>query len=329
VVASWKSLCNAWDQVGGNRCAKPALQSDELFRLSHYAHTSLKAAPKGSKNVLFIRGKSIGLAGNMIYDKAAKMAYIAAGCKESCFSGKGVHKKVTAAAGICLEEPTQKAEIVARVFSRKECGPTSIAALKHEAQVLTALKGLPGVVQLLAATHYEHPTMQKERVVLIMEAFVGDLFDAVLEKKLTPLNIMQVAKAMIYGLYGVHQKGYAHRDVKLENYLFRKEIPQTDSKAILEAHAIAKIADFETALFLMDETRAPCLHTVGATPGYTAPEMVGLKEFTGDLQRVDAFALGVSFYKMIEFKNNLWAEDIVAVMKQSQICARLEADAEK
>ena len=88
---------------------------------------------------------------------------------------------------------------------------------------------------------------------------------------------------MLTGLHAIHELGFAHRDMKLENIL-------------LNQHVI-KIGDFGFA----KAANGGLLHTRLGTVGYQAPEILyagdnGLANYNG--YEVDLFALGVILFDL-------------------------------
>jgi len=82
------------------------------------------------------------------------------------------------------------------------------------------------------------------------------------------------------GVAYCHVNGYAHRDIKLENFLVTEDFT-------------VKLADFG----LVKDFKSSVLQTYCGTTAYMAPEITGDQPYEGPL--VDIFALGVTLYIML------------------------------
>lgn len=86
----------------------------------------------------------------------------------------------------------------------------------------------------------------------------GELFDVVIrEPQIPDAGIRLIFGSILAGMKHVHERGMAHRDLKMENIL-------------LDENFTIKIADFGTAKAVDVEGN---LKTHIGTPGYMAPEV--------------------------------------------------------
>ena len=112
----------------------------------------------------------------------------------------------------------------------------------------------------------------------------GELFDHVMDKGGFSENMCrhffkQILEAVCY----VHDQGYAHRDLKLENIL-------------LDTNFNVKLIDFGFATKLTNTDEEGFMTTICGTPHYMAPEMHEQRKYKG--KEVDVFALGVILLAM-------------------------------
>ena len=153
-----------------------------------------------------------------------------------------------------------------------------IAAIYKEAESLKALIH-KHIVQLY------HAFIEGKQFIMIMEACMGGELLDYLKKhdKMSEKNarhiILQVVQAMNY----CHSRGVVHRDLKLENVLFRHENYEEDNFYV-------KVVDFGIAGMSDDKVDA-------GTLSYMAPECLekGAAETT---PAIDVWAIGVMFYAM-------------------------------
>jgi serine/threonine protein kinase len=117
----------------------------------------------------------------------------------------------------------------------------------------------------------------------------GELFDFVsaakgLNSSMTRRFFLQCVHAVNY----VHRKGFAHRDLKMENFF-------------LDADYYVKLADFGLCKKTIDiNGQKKLLRTYCGSETYIAPEMRGhVSEELYDGQKADVFSLGVILYIML------------------------------
>lgn len=132
-----------------------------------------------------------------------------------------------------------------------------------------------------------HEVYESEnRIVLVIEYVEGKrLLDYVVQHAPLPekkaiMLMKQILDATIY----IHNLGFIHRDIKLENMMINGEKDNNDNSTI-------KMLDFGLSV---SADNVEFLKRSG-TPGYVAPEI-----FLGELYtcKVDVFSIGVILYTM-------------------------------
>jgi serine/threonine protein kinase len=122
--------------------------------------------------------------------------------------------------------------------------------------------------------------------IIVMEYIEGEELFSFINKrisnkeKLQPDEILQWMEYLLFGLSRIHDKGYAHRDIKLENIIINKE------------QGVIKIIDLGFAC------SSDCENTVG-TKYYLPPEFI-IDELKSNgleaAQAHDVWSLGIIFY---------------------------------
>jgi serine/threonine protein kinase len=95
-------------------------------------------------------------------------------------------------------------------------------------------------------------------------------------------RLKKLFKNIALGLKAIHEAGYAHLDISLENIILHDDI--------------CKIIDFGLAKPIRNEHKAKSYHLPGK-PIYTPPEIVALQSF--DPKLADVFSLGVCLFIMV------------------------------
>ena len=104
--------------------------------------------------------------------------------------------------------------------------------------------------------------------------------------------------AQITGALGyAHEQGFVHRDIKLENILYRQ-----DGTAVLGDFGIARSAE--------SLTRMTMTGAILGTPAYMSPEQVAGRELDG---RADIYSLGVVLFEMLSGHTPYQGDSVVSV----------------
>nr|CCA16222.1 protein kinase putative [Albugo laibachii Nc14] len=110
----------------------------------------------------------------------------------------------------------------------------------------------------------------------------GELFgivDKAQDGRLSALDVVHYFKQIVQGVDFLHENGYAHRDLSLENVLVTSE-------------GICKLCDFGLASY----ARASCCESVGK-PSYMAPEV--LEGIYYDPIKADIWSLGIILFILV------------------------------
>lgn len=160
----------------------------------------------------------------------------------------------------------------------------------------------------------EHPNL-----IRMVELYEGDtyiycvmdfckgkrLFDEVSEKRSLPEGYaLKVLRKVLEALVWLHSKHIVHRDVKLENILFR-------GKSLQEGLCLVDLG----FAVVVDEAQK-ILPNCG-TPGYTAPEVLLKQPYD---TKADVFSLGVVFYIMLTGREPFAAPTEKLVVEKNRAC---------
>lgn len=128
------------------------------------------------------------------------------------------------------------------------------------------------------------------KMYLILElASGGDLFDRIYQKgRFTEKNGKCVIRMLLSAVAYIHSSGIVHRDLKLENILYKS--PSDDSPVL--------ISDFGLAYIHPDRKPTSSIYmlTTCGSPEYLAPEMLEGETYT---ELIDMWALGVVAYTVL------------------------------
>lgn len=163
----------------------------------------------------------------------------------------------------------------------------NLMELYHEFELFAAVNNLNGVVQLYGygvdpPNGYIQNKIYKISYPIICMEYLqgGDLFDRIQSYPIISENdIVMIIRNLINSLSGLHQKGYVHGDIKLENIMFTSS--QKDDFHV-------KFIDFGMMIQLPPGRDVYTSSTIHGTPGYVAPESIkyGQYSFQSDVWQV-------------------------------------------
>ncbi|CAD8098705.1 unnamed protein product [Paramecium primaurelia] len=135
----------------------------------------------------------------------------------------------------------------------------------------------------------------------------GSLYDLIKDKIiLNTKQIQQILVGVLQGLCHMHEKEIMHRDLKLENILFKQ---QKKMETVV-------VADFGLATHVNEPVYLYCRC---GTPGYVAPEVINIKDMKGHYSSVcDIYSLGLVFYLLLTGKPAFPGKSYSTVVKQNR-----------
>eukprot|EP00501_MAST-03F_sp_TOSAG23-6_P002415 GSMAST32.ASY1.ANO1.2524.1 assembled CDS len=169
--------------------------------------------------------------------------------------------------------------------------------ITRERDALICFKGSTFIMDLLG-------TWQDEKTLYFITEYIagGDMWHLI-----TSLGGLQSSMARVYvtiltsALKRVHEAGFAHRDIKLENILLCKD-------------GYIKLVDFGFAKRIKPGTKTS---TLVGTPEYLAPEIILA---TGHNKAVDYWALGIIAYELIHHQTPFVSEDQMTMFSRIVHC---------
>jgi len=162
------------------------------------------------------------------------------------------------------------------------------SSLRREVNVLKNLKPHPNIIQLYDV--FESPI--KLHIVLQM-CEGGDLFSYLSEHNFEKQNEKDVARVtlkLLTAVCAVHEQGFVHRDIKLENVM------RTENGNEMDAGEIVLI-DFGHAKRMPKNSKVSALRRPVGSPSYAAPEVVLEKQFHWNS---DIWSIGVVLYILLQ-----------------------------
>lgn len=170
------------------------------------------------------------------------------------------------------------ASFAIKSVSKRRMSKAQVKGIRTEISLLSRLDH-PNVVKLVEA--FEEPTC----LTMILEICSGgELYDNLIEQEIYSEGLAKnVFRQMVSAVGYVHQMGIAHRDLKLENFLFESK----------EKDALVKLIDFG----LSKKYGIQRMTTLVGTAYYIAPEILLHQDCYGPL--CDVWSLGVILFMML------------------------------
>ncbi|CAD8121324.1 unnamed protein product [Paramecium sonneborni] len=135
----------------------------------------------------------------------------------------------------------------------------------------------------------------------------GSLYDLIKDKKGLKLKeVQQLLAGIMLGLEEMHSKDIMHRDLKLENILFKQK-NQLQSVVV---------ADFGLATHVNE---SQYLYYRCGTPGYVAPEVINQKDKKEKYSSIcDIYSLGLIFYILLSGRPAFLGKSYKMIVKQNR-----------
>ena len=225
------------------------------------------------------------------YDPQTQRTFLLLEQYPNTYIGSGSNKVVNKAMLYDKKEP----RIVARAHQTEK--------KKNEITVTRALRGAPGVFEILACTKYKHAG-KKCRIIYARLYKTGSLYRALHRHTFSLYEKAKMAHTLIVGIDELHKRKFAHRDVASRNCLI--DIPagwpgKRDIKI-----GLADLGRSEHILTgHIDRTKKVQGHSV-----YTPPEGIYREDMRrNDYLRADIFAMGCVLYEIFHGHTAPWQKN--------------------
>ncbi|CAD8152229.1 unnamed protein product [Paramecium pentaurelia] len=135
----------------------------------------------------------------------------------------------------------------------------------------------------------------------------GSLYDLIKDKvQINTKQIQQIIVGILLGLQEMHKKEIMHRDLKLENIIFKK--PKKMESVV--------IADFGLATYVNEPVYLFCRC---GTPGFVAPEVINIKDMKSKYSSIcDIYSIGLVFYLLLTGISAFNGKSYSTVVKQNR-----------
>ncbi len=235
--------------------------------------------------------KQTNLPCDLEYDPQTKKAFIVFNQHPHTYVGAGSNKIVSKAMLYDQKRP----KMVARALQTEK--------KKNEMLVSQALRGSPGVFEIIACTKYEQ-SGEKYRTIYSKLYKTGSFYDALHKHQFSLYEKAQMALTLIIGVDELHKRKFTHRDISTRNCLI--EIPPG-----LPGKRDIKIglADLGRSEHIfsgdIDLSKKVQGHSLYNPPEGIFREDIKKKDFL----RADVFAMGCVLYELFYGRLPGWHQD--------------------
>jgi len=299
-----------------------AISDFELLQKAYVIVTEIELV-EGVAAEVFERHRDDGkvkIARSIFYDPSKKIVYVSTKPGATEFKRSGTFKNVRYVLEVSLEELQKAPSIEVRAFTKEALSASDVKKLEREIALYNEFKDTPGIVQLKFSHKYTRKNGD-ERVVMVFEKFQDSASAIEKDPKICTTNErLELFKQFAGGLSAIHKTGRFHGDIKPPNFLFR----------LLKGLVKGVIGDLGFCQKIVNGKRLPNaqgLYNKGyyGSTWFTSFELFGEKNFDGDHQMNDVWALGISLYQMSRGKPPAFVHDIEKAHENNLRGKELEA----
>ena len=191
------------------------------------------------------------------------------------------------------DDTTGREVAVKVLWGAGAASPTAQERVRREAEILARLDH-PHIVRVLASGFAQPVPGLRQIPYIVMEWIPGGTLEQFVgSERLGRREAARMVRDLATAVAEVHALGIIHRDIKPANVLLDRP-PQPGDPPV------PRLADFGLARHQQSETRLTCDGTMLGTPGYLAPEQVGLDPEIGTMgPATDIHGLGATLYFLL------------------------------
>lgn len=188
----------------------------------------------------------------------------------------------------------------------QESRPLKVTTFNNALKWYDQLNSLDGLVNTLAIVKLQGLTTSfsedtgpyEEEFGMVQPAYTGDLKKYVFKEIASEKNLIHIFRDVLRGLRTVHEKGLAHRDIKLDNILYKTSADTGDVTAAITDFGFVVAADSPPD-WLCKKLGKEC---------YWSPEFWKLQPpmTIVDHQSADMWATGILLYQLLMKTDPFW-----------------------
>lgn len=340
-------VASRYEQLAKVAIEEKSLKPQEALHMAFFIEARITHVQEATKD-FFVRGGAEGLSHSVQFDWKKHEVYVIADPEKSSVQGGGSFKRVAAAARLAFHELDKAAEVsiqLATTADNARLQSMSKAQLKKEAKAIQKslaevrqeiayftehFRDVPGIAEFYTVSEYTETINGVEipRLSILFKAALADLQKLIKHKHdLATNEQVHLAKQLFAFFALMHQRGFVHGDIKGENILIysRDKIGVTDfgmAFAFAEALPRARATRGKRASVTIESAGKKSFNDgMYGTLRFTAPELLGTKDFAGDFPKTDSWALGCVLYGLYFQEPLPWERMLHA---NREICGELE-----
>uniref|UniRef100_A0A7S1T543 Protein kinase domain-containing protein n=1 Tax=Compsopogon caeruleus TaxID=31354 RepID=A0A7S1T543_9RHOD len=190
-----------------------------------------------------------------------------------------------------LRTKANRKEWAAKVINLDRLNATERSMVEEEVATLTSIRH-PHIVEVSEVLR------TRNLIIIVMEYLRGgDLFDRLSIRLMSESQVVDIASQILSAVAFLHERGIAHRDLKLENVVFATT-PSSEKQVV-------KIIDFGYARKFKRDERATqkC-----GTESYMSPQVVTMTQYNPF--SVDIWSIGVILYALVTGRFPFFGKDL-------------------